>query len=329
MKMRRSCWIMLFAATACACKGQAGTGARPDAASAAAAASSARAAPQPPLSIPKPPNGIFPPGGADAILAQGAPAIVRLVTPGAVPRVPLRYAFAAATVRSENSLTLRTKAAGMAMEMPPIGMTYEYTVGQGASGQWPVTATLVSTSVGTGVGLFKMLGKMIGPQLATLRGMKFTFQVDDRGRVTDMKSAMGAKAPPQVEQILTMMKSSMQSMMLVAPAEPIGKGGTWQVVTRLPDAGTDLIQVMDCTLTDRRDAAVTIDMTVQQYAAKPEMASNGRATPITSFSSVGKTHAETELSAIAPRKGTFHQDNDVAMTGQTVASTADITFQRH
>jgi hypothetical protein len=292
--------------------------------------SSATAAPQaaPPVKFAAPPNGIFPAGEADKLIAKGAPAVVRLLDPGAEPRSPLRYALSPGNATSDTTLEISSKAAMLSMSLPRITVTYDYAITAKQGAQWPVVATLKSTRVEGGSGPAAALTSMFRTQLKKLEGLSFSYQQDDRGQVSNMKSQLAGKSSPELAEVMRTISASQQAMSLALPEEPLGKGGKWQIITRSPDSGMDLIQEVVCTLTDRRGDNATIDMTIRQFAGSDQMVSNGKSTTIRSFTSSATQHTEGELTAIVPKTGTMKQDYSIDSGQGAVSATNKIGHAR-
>jgi len=323
-----SCLLALVLLPGC-CKGIPGLGSSSDGGS-SGSGSPATAAPEsaPPIKFADPPKGIFPPGAADKIIAKGAPAVVRLVDPGAEPRSPLRYSLSPGNASSDTTLEVSSKAAAISMALPRITVTYDYAIAAKQGAQWPVVATLKSTKVEGGSGPAAALAGIFRTQLKKLEGLSFNYQQDDRGRVSNMTSAISGKSSPELAEIMRTITASQQAMSLALPDEPIGKGGKWQLITRAPDSGIDLLQEVICTLTDRKGNVATIDMSIRQFAASDQMTSNGKTTTLKSFTSSATMHTEGEMTAIVPKTGTMKQDYSFDSGQGAISSTNKVNHSR-
>lgn len=312
------------------CKGIPGVGSSSGDGGAAATGSSGAAptAAAPPIDLKAPANGVFPAGAADQILPKGGAPIVRLISPGAEPRTPLRYALTPGSVTSDTTLDVTSKAAAISMAIPRITMTYDYVVSPKQGAQWPVVATLKATKVDGGSGPAAALASMLRPKLKGLEGLTFTYQQDDRGKVSNMKSALADRRTPELEEILRTLQSSQAALSLALPEEPIGKGGKWQIITRAPDSGIDILQEVVCTLTDRKANAATIDMTIRQFAASDQMMSGNKPATIKSFDSDATMHTDGELTAVVPRTATMKQEFKVDAGKGAIGAVNNVTMKR-
>jgi hypothetical protein len=290
------------------CKGSKDSGSSPATAGSSGPGKPAPPAPAPAISIVAPPKGVFAPGEADKILPKGGAPIIRLLDAGAEPRAPLRYALTPGTVSADATVDVSTKAAVMSMSLPHMAMTYEYAVAASQGGRWPVVATLKSVKVEGGSGPAAQLAGLLRTKLKALEGLTLSYQLDDRGRVSDMKSSLGDRHSPEIDEIIRVMDASQQAMTLGLPDEPIGKGGKWQIVTRSPDSGMDLLQEVVCTLTNRSGSAVTVDMAIRQFAASDKLGFGSNATTVRSFTSNATMHTDGELTAVVPRSTTMRQE---------------------
>lgn len=326
--MTRSCLFVALLLLPGCCKGVPGLGSSDGGSSSSGSPASKAPESLPPVKFNDPPKGIFAPGEADKLIAKGAPAVVRLVDPGAEPRSPLRYALTPGNATTETSLDVASKASAISMNLPRMTMTYDYVVAAPQGALWPVTATLKSTKVDGGSGPGAMLAGMLRPQFKKLEGLTFTYQIDDRGRVSNMKTALSGRNSPDLADILRTLNSSQQAMSLALPDEPIGKGGKWQVITRAPDSGMDLLQEVICTLTDRKGPMATIDMSIRQFAASDQVTSGGKTSTIKSFTSSATMHTEGEMSAIVPKTGNMQQDFKYDTGQGAVGATNKVTHSR-
>ena len=322
-----SCLLALLLATGC-CKGIPGLGSSDGGASSSESPAAASPESAPPVKFTDPPNGIFPPGAADKLIAKGAPAIVRLVEPGAEPRSPLRYSLSPGVASSDTAVDISSKAAAISIAMPRITVSYDYAGAARQGATWPVTATLKATKVEGGSGPAAALSGVFRKQLKLLEGLTFAYQQDDRGRITGMKSSLANKSSPEMAEIIRSITASQQAMSLALPEEPIGKGGKWQIITRSPDSGMDLVQEVICTLTDRKGTNVVIDMAIRQFAGSDQMTSAGKLSVIKSFTSSANQRLEGEMTAVIPKTLTMKQDYTMDTGQGAIVSTNKVNHTR-
>ena len=277
-------------------------------ASAAAPAASGAAA------LPKAESGVLAKGEADKILPAGSPPKVRLLAPGKEPRAPLAYAFTAA---DQQAMTITLD---MQMEMK----AGERTLPQTAIPRMAMKMDLRTTEVAPSMDA-KVLGELVGigvepngkaqeaiakamePHLTTMKGLSMSYWVSPHGAVRDMTVTLPKDAPAAAQQTLAGMNQSLESMVAPLPHDPVGIGGQWEVVTRVNNAGVDILQYATYTLKSRAAQRASIDVSVRQIAASDQVKvpgmPDGMTATLRAFTSSGAGSSEIDTGHVAPTKG--------------------------
>ena len=106
-----------------------------------------------PISLPKSDHGVLAAGVADKLLASGAPAIVRLLDPGAERRSDLSYAIAKGpapklTMAMDTAVSTAVSMKANEAELPQITMTLDGWAGEAnAAGEWKILASFVDVGL--------------------------------------------------------------------------------------------------------------------------------------------------------------------------------------
>ncbi|MCC6556721.1 MAG: hypothetical protein IT372_27485, partial [Polyangiaceae bacterium] len=263
--------------------------------------------------LPRAPNGILPPGEADRILKAGATPKVKLIEAGSEPRAELTYAFAKGKQGLGMKLDLRMALSVGEKKMPAtpvplMTMLLELAAGdRGPGGDTRVEGTIQDVAVDAKGPLQEQIAGAMRPQLAALKGVGMTHLVTPKGHVHDLKLTLPPGLPPSAEQMLTGMSQSFESMVAPLPAEQVGEGARWQVVTRVVNAGTDILQFATYTLRSRAGAKATLDVAITQLASSGSVKAPGMPPGVTatlrSFSSTGSGTTRIDLTSVAPDGG--------------------------
>ena len=277
----------------------------------------------PPIAFPKSSHGVLAAGVADKLLASGAPAIVRLLEPGAEPRADLGYAIAkgpAPKLGMAMDMAVSVKAGGQVNNaaLPRMGMTLDGSTGEtNAAGEWKILASLVDISIeGKGPQAEQMAAAM-RPQIAAMKGLGINYWLNPKGRVRDVKIELPKGFPPAAQALVEGLNQSFESMVAPLPAEPVGLGAKWQVISRMAASGADLLQSATYTLKARDGVKATLDVVTTQISASDTIKAlgspSGAVTRVKSFSSGGTGTTKVDTTSVVPESGTT-----TMKTGMTV-----------
>lgn len=289
--------------------------------------------------LPPATNGVLPRGAADKVLPVGGKPIVRLLEPGAEPRSDLSYAL----VKGSNHKMLM--AMDMSMGMKVQGQTLPATalprmsmgldaaaVDKSGAGEFKIDSHLKTVSVDANGGQQEQMAKALRPQLELMKGLSMVYWVNPKGHVHDVKIGMPPGMPPAAQQLLNGMSQSFESMVTPLPAEPVGVGAKWQVLSRTSTGGADLLQTATYTLKARKGQTATLEVKLTQLAASdtiqtPQMPA-GMVARVKGFSSGGSGTTQVDLKSVAPESGTMSLKTvmDISVQGATPGSTEESTI---
>jgi hypothetical protein len=286
---------------------------------AAGGASAARATA--PLDFPAAPrDGILPPGAADAILPSGQAPSVRLVEAGAEPRAALAYSLVkgrAVALGMALDMTMGVKSAGRSVEpsaIPRLSLLLDLTTGDAEPGGDPrVDAKLGKVTVEPRGASQAAMADLLRPAMERLGGLSMSYRVSPSGHVHDLVVQPPAGAPQGSAEVLGGVSQSFESMVAPLPAEPVGVGARWRVVSRVSAAGPDLLQLATYTLTALSGREATLGLVLTQVAASDEVRTpglpDGVKARLRSFRSSGRGASRIDLGSVAPEAGTLTVDS--------------------
>jgi hypothetical protein len=281
----------------------------------------------PEVPVPRPANGVLPPGAADKVLPTGTQPIVKLLEPGADPRSDLSYALTKGTAQKmamamDMAVAVKTKGQAMPQTpMPRMTMIFDTSVAdKNAAGEFKIDSRLVGTSVDPNGGQQEQMARALRPQIDAMKGLGMAYWVGPKGNVRDVKLDMPAGMPAAAQQIMNGMSQSFESMVTPLPKEPVGVGARWQVVSRLSTGGADILQSAIYTLKSRSGTRAALDVTLVQLAANdviqtPQMP-KGMSAKVRSFNSNGSGTTQLDLGSVAPENGTMSLKTGMEITVQ-------------
>jgi hypothetical protein len=217
------------------------------------------------------------------------------------------------------------KAKGQAvpqMPMPRMTVTFDTTTAdKNPAGDFKIDSHLTATSVEPNGGQQEQIARALRPQIESMRGLGMVYWVGAKGRVHDVKLDVPPGVPPTAQQILGGMSQSFESMVTPLPAEPVGVGARWQVVSRRAMGGADLLQSEVYTLKSRSVAGATLDVTIVQLSASDTLHTAqmpaGMSVKLRSFSSTGSGTTKVDLASVVPESETMSLSTamDIAVQG--------------
>ncbi|MEO5727942.1 MAG: hypothetical protein ABI134_10675 [Byssovorax sp.] len=267
-----------------------------------------------PLALPKASHGVLPAGAADKLIPSGGAAIVRLLDAGAEPRADLSYAIArgpAPNLGMAMDMAVRMKVGGRENEakIPRLAMTLDGSVGEtNDSGEWKILAGLLGITVEGKGAEAEQLAAAMRPQVQAMKGLSIDYWLNPKGRVRDVKIALPKGFPPAAQSLVEGLNQSFESMVAPLPAEAVGVGARWQVVSRMSASGADLLQSALYTLKARDGVKATLDVTTTQLSASDTMKALGSpassVSRVKSFSSGGTGTTRIDTTSVVPESGT-------------------------
>jgi hypothetical protein len=304
------------------------------------ALSEARLGANPEVAIPRPASGVLPPGAADKVLVKGQPPIVKLLEPGAEPRSDLSYALSKGTAQKmamamDMAIGVKTKGQSLPQTpMPRMTMTFDTSAtDKNAAGDHKIECRLTSTSVDASGAQQEQMAKALRPQIEAMKGLGMLYWVSPKGYAHDGKLDVPSTVPAAAQQIMSGMSQSFEAMVIPLPAEPMGVGARWQVVSRLASGGADILQSTIYTLKSKSGQKATLEATMVQLAADdtihtPQMPA-GMNAKVRGFSSSGSETTQLDLKSVVPegRNTSLKTSMDLTIQGGQAGTGEDSTVE--
>jgi hypothetical protein len=204
-------------------------------------------------------------------VAMPQQASFQLLAPGAAPRTRLRYKYAEGThqVAAEariRSRRLSSEGWSPTVDVPPFEEGFEVTIGAatGSSTTLLLRGLPASADAGDASARWKALIENKRGQVA----------IDDRGQLGTIALAedpTGARSRAALDEIAQRWLTALVPL----PAEAVGKGARWKVVTLLRAGDAVVKQTVEYTLIERRKDAWVIDVTNKRVAEQQTMTPAG------------------------------------------------------
>lgn len=286
------------------------------------------------LAVPTPKDGILDSAAADALLALGAPSVVRVLDAGAEPRAVLRYDIPAGTKQSTDmrmAMQLEVRASGNDLprqKIPDLVLRIDLDAATRDAAGVHVEGIITKVTTEPKDDEEKKLARGMSAALAGIQGLKISYVATPEGRVRDVAIAKGAKVDSTALSMLDQMKQSFDSMVVPLPTEPVGVGAVWQVVGRMK-AGAEVVQFAHFTLKKRTGDQIELESELTQLAAARavSMPGNGMTGKLEEFRSSGKGSIRADLRKLVPERASGDVDGHVVSTVQGVgAMTVDTTL---
>jgi hypothetical protein len=208
------------------------------------------------------------------------------------------------------------------MPMPRMTMTFDTNVkDKNAAGESQVDSRLTATSVDPSGAQQEQMARALRPQIDAMKGLGMVYWVNPKGRVRDVKLDIPAGVPAAAQQIMGGMSQSFESMVTPLPADPVGVGARWQVVSRMATGGADILQSAIYTLKSRSGNRATLAVTLTQLAANDTIHTAqmpaGMSAKIKTFTSGGTGTTNIDLKSVAPEGGAMSLKTamDIAVQG--------------
>lgn len=212
--------------------------------------------------------------------AQGAPAVVTLLSPGAAPRVKLRYAIPAnqrARMNMTMSMSMAMGMAGMALpavELPTMKMAIDLGVTSVTpSGDTTYALAYAAMTAEAGAGMDRGVVAAIQNAASGITAVKGTATVTARGITRSVSLNLDQVTDPQLRQTLSAMTNSVENLSTPLPEDAVGVGARWEVRQSLSTNAMYTFQKSEFEVVAIDGAAVSLKVTTEQ-TAPPQAVSN-------------------------------------------------------
>jgi hypothetical protein len=254
---------------------------------------------------------------APAVAFAGAPPTVNLLEAGSGPKAPLRYAPEAGsktTVTMTMNMTASASFGDQAMPpqvVPPITMTMDTEVSEVSGDSFTLGFRYSSVELGTAEGAPPGTAEAMKQMLDELVGLEGHSTMSSRGFVTDGSFVPKEGASPQVQEIAANFEKSINQLAAPLPAEPVGVGARWEVLTDVESGGITVSQRAEYTLKARNGDNATMDVKVTQSAAEQTITTPQGSAKLLSMTATGSGATTLSIKGALPVDAT--SDTSIAM----------------
>jgi hypothetical protein len=220
-----------------------------------------------------PPEGVFPPGGADRRHPKGTPTKVDFVSDGSEPRVslvapsdgvsdPARTSYGPASLELEMQM-------GPRVALPTIDLALALAPAKKDEGgsDW------LLADVKKAIPARQQLGQLppgAEKEIGSLEGTSIHIKTTPDGRESDLQVRLSKKAPADLERIAMSAAEALVFSAVPIPAKPVGVGALWIAETRMPLSGLDVIAYRAYRVKDIDGDRLHLALDVKAYAVDKE-----------------------------------------------------------
>lgn len=230
-----------------------------------------------------PQSGILGPVRANAELAPGAPAKLKLGSAGSEPRVALGAAEWGDKRIGQFELSIRKGNAGYPTTVLKLD-GHKLAVAAPAAGATPGA---VPAAPSGGAYAFDVVASELGPnqpgeipaelaaEIRKFKGSQITAQVSPSGLVGTPAFTLAKGAAPQLDDLLKAGAATLSDAVLPLPKEPVGVGGFWMTTSRETLMGVDVVAYRMVKVTEVNGGQVVLDVNTKRYLASETLAFEG------------------------------------------------------
>lgn len=265
-----------------------------------------------------PPNGIFPPGGADKELVLGQPPKLTLGSEGAEPRVALRPAQPKPGTKQERLIRFSFSNGAQGALPVDFAVTFEALKPKGEEGlvnEIPVQVRINSARIGT-----SGAPRELEQDIAKLKGTTLEYLVLPDGGGTAYRTELAKGADEALGDIVHALGDTLAGVTLPVPEKPVGVGAYWMVTSRGDSQnGLDLVSYRLVKVARVSGDTVTLDVDTKRYSATPAFDMPGLPPDLpktmAEFQAIGKGSVELVAGA-----GFFSSARQESALGATIGS---------
>jgi hypothetical protein len=260
--------------------------------------------------------------------AIGAPSVVTLLSPGAEPRVKLRYSVPATykgTMVSTTTIGMTMVMAGMEMPMnvPATTSSADLTVTNvAANGDLSFTMAMGGVSAPPAGG-DPALAATLQSMDADIKTLKGTATISDRGVKRASTFDTSKVTNPQFKETLDSLRSVMENVSMPLPEEAIGVGAKWEIRLAIAASGLTMFEKLVLEVVSIDGKVITLkvsgDMTAPpQTMNNPALPPGAEARVLNSSGTVSgnQTLRLDELISPSVLNNQINMDLQISMNGQ-------------
>ncbi|AKJ02478.1 hypothetical protein ATI61_108132 [Archangium gephyra] len=287
------------------------------------------------IALPSTPNGVLQAGEADKLLPisqeNALKQVVKLLDAGAQPRSDISYTLATGRteqLRMSFNMTRSLRHAehtAPQLKLPSLEVLLDLTPLEQTGAEWKIKARLAHLDAkgdNTNGSLEdEKIENEVDPDLAQMKGLSVSFVMSPKGYISQVEYALPEDPDPEDEATLHDLAETLWAEVTTPlPDEPIGIGATWQVLTRTPGSGMDLLQSATYRLESRNGDKVKVSMELEELVANPEVTTEampeGYSATVKSFKSSETGTWNLDMRAITPEQGEALQKTAVTFGEQ-------------
>jgi hypothetical protein len=213
------------------------------------------------------------PAKPDGYPAIGQPTIVTMLSPGAAPRVPLRYTIARdykAHMEMNTTMSMSMDIAGMqapSMQIPSMKMGADVGVtGVTPSGDVSFAIAFTGVSVDNAPGVDPTIAATIQSMEGDLKTVHGSATMTNRGATRGATVDISKVTNPQLAQMMGSLSSSLDGLTVPLPEEAVGVGARWESRQAIQSGGMQIYQktLWELVAIDRK--TVSLKAVVEQMA---------------------------------------------------------------
>ena len=217
-----------------------------------------------------PPEGVFPPGGADQRHPKGVATKVDFVNDGSEPRVSLM----GDTVGGSDAVSrvYGPAALELGLQMGPrtAAPTIDFVLSLGPGRKEEGGADWLVADVRKATPAKRQLGQLppgTDKDIATLDGTSIRIRITPDGRSSDSQTQLGKTAHSDLERLVAGAAEALIFATIPLPARPVGPGGLWIAESRMSLSGLDVIAYRAYHVKEIVGDRVRVALDVKAYAA--------------------------------------------------------------
>jgi hypothetical protein len=271
--------------------------------------------------------------------ALGAPPVVTMVSTGAEPRTPLRYAFSnGRKERASMDMTMGVSVDMGGMSMPAMQMPTMHTGADlavtdvSAAGDASYTLAFTDLTWVNSAGVDPAIMTALQSMGVDMKAVSGSATVSPRGVSRNVIFDTSKITNPQVAQMMGSMSFTAQSLTMPFPAEPLGPGARWVARQTLAMNGMQTFQKTDVELVSRDATSCTVRTKLEQTAPAQTVTLPGLPpgvqASLESMTGTGTTTMTIHFDSLVPTSEGNVQTTavmNVAMGGDTQRMTAQAT----
>lgn len=243
---------------------------------------------------------------------------LKLVKPGAEPRVALRYepkVGAKETFLISQSISqaeVGSKPRNAPSSRIKVEMTFKDKVSDKA---FNYDLAVIDASIIPEPGAPAAMVQALTAAVESLKGVKGTMVVTDHGRATGVKMLPSKTMSAQHRPLADQLGENWRQMPFVLPNAPVGIGALWQHTTKVKQAGTTVEQTIRYELMGLEGKVAKLKLDIAQKAEPQEVEpAPGLKMKLERFEAKGTGEATLDLTRMAPTASKTELKGDMAMS---------------